>query len=117
MKIALAVVSIAAIVGCTSVDYVPVAAKIKPHNPPQIVTRPDPGSDVLLLCDRLGFPRGSDGHRLCVLRGVDRLDVQPGLPPVHAEPYTTPIQILPYPAPVYPAPSYPVPVYPYPGVK
>ena len=32
----------------------------------------DKSAEVMLNCDRLGFLRGSDGHRLCVIRGMDR---------------------------------------------
>src|SRR5688572_17019263 len=32
----------------------------------------DKSAEVVLRCDQLGFLRGSDGHRLCVMRGMDR---------------------------------------------
>lgn len=68
---------------CTTVEYMPVQ---KAHT----YTKPDPAAAMMLKCDMLGFARDSDGHRLCVMRGVDRLGVQPG-----GVAYA-PIRILPY---------------------
>ena len=58
--------------GCTHVVEPP---------PPQIaghrLVTADPSAMLMLKCDALGFPRASDGHRLCVMRGIDRLEAQP----------------------------------------
>jgi hypothetical protein len=53
-----------------------------------IATKPDPAAAVVAQCDRLGFSRFGEAHRLCVMRGIDRLAVQQGTG-------YAPIQILP----------------------
>ena len=69
-----------------------------------IATKPDPAAQVVMQCDRLGFHRWGEAHRLCVLRGIDRLAV------VNSTSYA-PITVLPY---AYPplAPQHAVPVVP-----
>lgn len=66
----------------------------------QIATTADPAATLVLQCDKLGFARSSDGHRLCVMRGVDRLAITPAVP-------YAPITILPHGAypPLYPSNS------------
>jgi hypothetical protein len=54
-----------------------------------IATKPDPAAHLVIQCDRLGFARYGEAHRLCVLRGIDRLAV------THGTTYA-PIQILPH---------------------
>lgn len=78
---------LAGLFGCVHYEPVPVAA---PAPPPksgytqelekfraEVVAKRtyadvDKSANTLMTCDRLGFTRGSDGHRLCVLRGMDR---------------------------------------------
>lgn len=57
--------------------------------PAEIGTRPDPAAAVMIQCDKLMVSRYSDAHRLCVMRGVDKLAVVPG-------PGYAPITILPH---------------------
>jgi len=59
--IAVVVVGVA-IEGCTVVEQPKVATRMDVDRPARIV------SD----CDKLGFIKGSDSQRLCLLRGMDR---------------------------------------------
>lgn len=103
MKLLFGIPFSVALISCASYEYVPVQST-------RIATGPDPAAHIMLQCDRLGFPRGSDGHRLCSMRGIDRLKVD------QSTGYA-PIQILPYPYPPLAPGGTPVPVYPYPGIK
>ena len=71
-----------------------------------ITTTADPAAHIHIQCDRLGFEFGSATHRLCVLRGIDRLRVERGVG-------YAPIQILPQ-GHAYPplAPGNSIHVYP-----
>lgn len=73
-----------------------------------IAPKEDNASQIVLKCDALGFRRESDGHRLCIMRGIDRLGLLATEAPI---PQSAPIQILPYPYPPL-APRYAVPVVP-----
>lgn len=96
----LAVIPLLLLSACTTYEVVEVPTTTATPVAPQIATRKDPAASVLLQCDHLGFPRYSDTHRLCVMRGVDRLavDLPPVAPPL-VVPQSAPIQILPYPYP------------------
>lgn len=88
MKSLTVVLVTAAVAGCAWDEpaYAPIAA-------PQIASKPDPAAAIVMQCDRMGL-RSPEAHRLCVLRGVDRLATTPGPTTGYA-----PIQILPYPYP------------------
>jgi len=54
---------------------------------------PDPAAAIVLQCDRLGF--SGQAHRLCVMRGVDRLAIV-AAPVANSVGTAAPIQILPF---------------------
>lgn len=58
---------------CTTVETVPVAG---PPATLTLVSAHDAAATIHLKCDNLGFYRGSDGSRLCVMRGIDQLRVE-----------------------------------------
>ena len=70
MKLPVVFVAALLLSACTTVEYVEVVK-------PQITTAPDPAAHLMLKCDGMGFTRGGEGHRLCVLRGIDRLKFSP----------------------------------------
>lgn len=76
-----------------------------------VAAKPDLAASTMLTCDQL-FSRLGEAHRMCMLRGIDRLGVQliEGSYPRAAVP------VLPY---AYPplAPAYAVPIVPTPGVQ
>lgn len=51
--------------GCTTVVEAPV-------KPPRPKIDADKSVSIVMACDHLGFARGGETHRLCVLRGIDR---------------------------------------------
>lgn len=88
------VVAIVLLDGCTWDQH------LAPIQQPTIATKPDPAAAVVAQCDRLGFSRYGEAHRLCVLRGIDRLATVPGPTTGYA-----PIQILPHAFPSMVAPG------------
>lgn len=79
-----AIVVAFALSACTWDEYI--------AQPATIGSQSDPAVHATLQCDRLGFAKGSDGHRLCILREIDRLAIVP-------KPGYTPITVLPHPYP------------------
>lgn len=85
MERALVVAAVLALSGCVTETVVVPEPKVKTYSPH------DPAAIATLKCDAL-VVRGSDAHRLCMMREIDRLKTW-------TVPQAAPIQILPFPYP------------------
>lgn len=97
----LAVISLVALASCAWQDPVLMQQV-------GVSTGPDAAAQVVMQCDQLRLT-SFEAHRLCVLRGIDRLAVRPQSPTISH----VPLLAHPYPplapsnaVPVYPAPRY-----------
>lgn len=74
MKLKLtAVVALLAVAGCTTVYEQPTTVVKKSTARGHLTYGHDAAASVMNWCDALGF-RSPEAHRLCVMRGIDRLD-------------------------------------------
>lgn len=60
--------------GCYTTEVVPIA---EPQT--RLVSPHDPAANITLKCDAL-FAKSGEAHRLCVMRGMDRLQAERSLP-------------------------------------